>query len=303
MANWSEILSEIIKDGSTQDLVRRKYLNKLAKLTHRNVIAYYSGWLQKPTAPNYYINDSDKNGFMNAVYKLDTSKGLDLILHTPGGETAATESIVDYLHSKFNKDIRVIVPQLAMSGGTMIACAAKEIIMGKQSSLGPIDPQLKGASASGVLEEFTQAIAEVQSDPSKAPIWQQIVAKYPIAFVGDCQKSINWSESMTRNWLETCMFNGDTTVATKTRIDNIITGLGNGVTLAHERHLSIEKCRKIGFGNKIISMETDNKLQDAILSVHHAFMLTFEQTPAVKIIENNTGNAYIQTLQTLLITK
>jgi len=73
---------------------------------------------------------------MLAINKLDRSKGLDLILHTPGGDIAATESLVDYLYSMFDKDIRVIVPQISMSDGTMIALASKEIVMGKHSNLG-----------------------------------------------------------------------------------------------------------------------------------------------------------------------
>ena len=77
---------------------------------------------------------------MTVVHKLDKQKGLDLILHTPGGETAATESLVDYLRSIFGTDIRAVIPQIAMSAGTTIACACKEIVMGKHSSLWPIDP-------------------------------------------------------------------------------------------------------------------------------------------------------------------
>lgn len=300
MANWNEILNELIRDGSTHDLIRRKYLKKLNKLTQRNIIAYYSGWLQKPNAPNLFINDSDKNGFMNACYKLDYSKGLDLILHTPGGETAATESIVDYLRSNFGTNIRVIVPQLAMSGGTMISCAAKEIIMGKQSSLGPIDPQLYGLAAHGVLEEFKQALDEVKADKDKIPIWQVIVSKYPATLIGECKKSINWSETMVKEWLNTGMFVNDTQATTK--INTIIKELGDhALTLSHARHLSEQKCRSIGL--KVYSMEKNDKLQDAILSVHHAFMLTFDGTPAVKIIENHNNNAYIQTLQTLIVRK
>jgi len=300
MANWNEILNELIRDGSTHDLIRRKYLKKLNRLTQRNIIAYYSGWLQKPNAPNLFINDSDKNGFMNACYKLDYSKGLDLILHTPGGETAATESIVDYLRSNFGTNIRVIVPQLAMSGGTMISCAAKEIIMGKQSSLGPIDPQLYGLAAHGVLEEFKQALDEVKADKDKIPIWQVIVSKYPATLIGECKKSINWSETMVKEWLNTGMFVNDTQATTK--INTIIKELGDhALTLSHARHLSEQKCRSIGL--KVYSMEKNDKLQDAILSVHHAFMLTFDGTPAVKIIENHNNNAYIQTLQTLIVRK
>ena len=126
MPSWHSILEEIQHRGSIHDVIRREYLAKLHSVTGRNVIVYYSGWLQKPGVPAH-VNDGDKNGFMTAVHKLDRSKGLDLLLHTPGGETAATESIVDYLHSMFGTNIRAIVPQIALSAGTMIACAAKRL--------------------------------------------------------------------------------------------------------------------------------------------------------------------------------
>ena len=70
----------------------------------------------------------------------------------------------------FGIDIRVIVPQIAMSGGTMIACSSKEILMGKQSSLGPIDPQYRGVSAQGVLSEFKKAQEDVKQDKAAASL-------------------------------------------------------------------------------------------------------------------------------------
>ena len=138
MGNWNDILKEV-QNTDTQsqyDKVRRKYLASLAKYTKRNVVAYYSAWLSKRQANNIDINDSDMEGFMTCVHQMDCGKGLDLVLHTPGGDPTAAEAIVNYLRDKFKDDIRVIVPQLAMSAGTMIACAGKEIVMGKQSSLG-----------------------------------------------------------------------------------------------------------------------------------------------------------------------
>lgn len=165
MAGWDEILREIQTTPGNFDVVRRKYIHNLFELTGRNVIAYYSGFLTKSTAPNTDINDGDMSGFMNALKDIDTSKGLDLIMHTPGGSPTAAESIVKYLRTKFNSDIRIIVPHMAMSAGTMIACAGKEIIMGKHSSLGPIDPQLNGIPAYDILNMFTQARAELTNDP------------------------------------------------------------------------------------------------------------------------------------------
>lgn len=77
MPNWNEVLEEIRQEQQRNpnvnplDTVRRKYLNKISLLTCRNTIAYYSGWLQKPMAPDTAINDKDKSGFMLAINKLD----------------------------------------------------------------------------------------------------------------------------------------------------------------------------------------------------------------------------------------
>jgi ATP-dependent protease ClpP protease subunit len=293
MPNWNELLVEVseIKQPGPYDVVRRKYLGLLQQKTGRNVIIYYSGWLQKQGAPGTEINDEDKEGFMTTVNGLDRRLGLDLVLHTPGGGAAATESLVDYLRSLFGTDIRAFVPQLAMSGGTMIACACKLIVMGKESSLGPIDPQVNGVPADGVIEEFQRARDEIAKNKDTIPLWQPIIAKYPPTFVGNCQKAVDWSQSLVRSWLESGMF-GDQTLQTGD-FDRILEGLGNhALTLSHERHLSADTCRQLGL--KILKLEEDQELQDAVLSVHHACMLTFMATQAVKIIENHKGTAFIK---------
>ena len=197
MPSWNEILNEINSNTLPQqfDIVRRKYLAKVSEITGRNTIAYYSAFLQKPAAPGIEINDDDRNALMNMVYQIDRSKGLDLILHTPGGSIAAAESFVDYLKKIFGNDIRAIVPQIAMSAGTMIACACQSIVMGKQSNLGPIDPMYNGISSYGVIEEFERAKREVKQDPNTIPIWQTILSKYNPSFIGDCEKAIKWSNS------------------------------------------------------------------------------------------------------------
>jgi ClpP class serine protease len=300
MANWKDILNELKESGSTHDIIRRKYLMELQKITKRNVIAYYSGWLQKKIKElqgELGINDNDKNGFMTAIHKLDPKKGLDLILHTPGGEVAATESIIDYLTKKF-PDIRVIVPQLAMSGGTMIACAANKIVMGKQSSLGPIDPQFNGIAAHGILEEFKQAHKEIKKDNSKIAVWQPIINKYHPTLIGECQKAVKWSKEIAEKALSERMLKD--TPNKKRVIAKILKELtSHSITLSHSRHLSDEKCKELGL--VIEQLEDEQKFQDAVLSIHHAFMHTLTATPAFKIIENHLGTAYIQTMQSLIV--
>lgn len=294
MPDWNELLNELsrLNAQATQrhDLVRRRYLAGLHNFTKRNVIIYYSAWLQKIGASAIAsIDDGDKVGFMTTIHGLDRDKGLDLILHTPGGEMAATESIVDYLRSMFD-DIRAVVPQLAMSGGTMIACACRSILMGKQSSLGPIDPQLNGMAAHGIIEEFKKAYEEMTKNPVGIPLWQPIIAKYEPTLIGECEKAIKWSQEMVKEWLVSGMLKGQENKEAKA--DKIIEELGDhALTKSHSRHLSASRCEEIGLD--IEYMEEDQALQDAILSVHHACMHTLSATSTVKLIENHDGKAYV----------
>lgn len=294
MPNWSEIIVEIQQeqaknpDKNPLDTVRRKYLRKVFEITGRNTIAYYSGWLQKPQAADTAVNDKDKSGFMLAINKLDRSKGLDLILHTPGGDIAATESLVDYLYAMFDKDIRVIVPQISMSAGTMIALSSKEIMMGKHSNLGPIDPQMGGLACQAVLDEFKQAKEDIKTNPQSAPLWQVIIGKYHPTFLGACKQAIDWSEKMVQGWLENNMCSDE-----PSKVANIIrTFADHNRQKSHSRHISKKECLAIGL--KIADLEADQDLQDAVLTTHHAFMHTFSNTFCVKIIENHNGIAYVE---------
>jgi ClpP class serine protease len=191
MPNWHDVLNELQQMGSPFDVLRRKYIKELHKHTGRNVICYYSGWLQKKGIEEVAVNDSDKNGLMTVITGLNVKKGLDLVLHTPGGDTAATESIVDYIYKEFGNDIRCFVPQMAMSAGTMMACACKEIWMGKQSSLGPIDPQYRGLPAHAIIEEFKRVVFDIQKDPRLIPVWQPIIAKYEHGKFPACKYSFS----------------------------------------------------------------------------------------------------------------
>jgi len=266
------------------------YIKNLNKITGRNIIVYYSGWLTNNNHGNS-INDFDKNGFMSVVHELNFNDGLDLLLHTPGGSVSATESIIDYLHEIFGTNIRAIVPQMAMSGGTMIACSCKEIVMGKQSSLGPIDPQLNGLPAHGIIGEFERAKQEIFDDPSSIPLWQTVIGKYHPTYIEECYKAIDWSEEILENSLKKCMFKDDP--KSEKKIERIKNELGSHeVTKAHDRHINPKKCKKMGL--KITMMEDDDKLQDAILSVHHACINLMNKEPISKIIMNQNEKVFIQ---------
>jgi hypothetical protein len=229
-------------------------------------------------------------GLMAAVNKLDKSKGLDLILHTPGGEIGATEQIVFYLRNVFKNDIRAIVPQMAMSAGTMIALSTREILMGLYSSLGPIDPQVSGAPAHAILEEFREIKKAYAESPKEAPAWVPILQKYTPTLIGACEKAIELAETMVGTWLQTNMFANEEYAGDKAI--GVLNALGSHKrTLTHGRHINIEEARKLGL--KISALEDNRDLQDAILSLHHCYTVTFSLTPAGAIIENHLGMRFI----------
>lgn len=304
MPNWREVLEEIKtrqQAGTPQgvnafDLVRREYLLKLHQHTGRNVIAYYSAFLSKRNV-DPEINDEDKNGFMMAVHQLDRSKGLDLILHTPGGSIAATQSLVYYLQQMFDKNIRAIVPQIAMSAGTMIACSCREILLAKHSNLGPIDPQLGGVPTRGVVLEFREACKEVKADPSRIPIWQSIIGKYPPTFLSQCDNAWRWSNSFVREQLESVMFQGEPDAKEKARqvVRKLTDYRGNRT---HERHIHFEEAEQIGL--KVKRVEDDQDFQDLLLTVHHCFMHSLMNTASYKIIENHLGAAFVKQAQQVM---
>jgi membrane-bound ClpP family serine protease len=308
MPNWNEVLAELQSNNKgPHDHIRLKYLSKLHAHTGRNVLIYYSGWLQKPhirqgPGVELGITDADKTGFMTCSHQMDRAKGLDLILHTPGGDVAATESVIDYLHSLYAGDIRAIVPQMAMSGGTLIALSCKEILMGRHSSLGPIDPQISGMPAQGILEEFALAAKEIKQDSSRVGVWQPIIAKYWPTLITSSKHAIDWSDSLLRRYLTQCMFKGDAPKIRAKKIKKIANLLGKQTTSkSHNRHINPDTARALGIN--VVNLESDQELQEHVLTLHHTLTHSFTHTNAIKIIENHAGIAYVNQISVAAPTK
>ena len=222
---------------------------------------------------------------MEVVCGLDRSKGLDLILHTPGGDLAATESIVTYLKRMFHDDIRAIIPQISMSAGTMISMSCKSIIMGEQSSLGPIDPQMGGLACQAVLDEFKDAIKQISSDPSSLGLWQVIVSKYRPTDLTACQNAVKWAEKLATDWLTQANPN----VSIKKVLDVF---LNHKHSFSHAKHMSKQECKDAGLN--ILDLEADQQMQDAVLSLHHCYMIYFDKFLVSKVVENQQNGSYIQ---------
>lgn len=297
MPDFQGIATEIqgIRFPSPSDIVRKKYTEALFNLTSRNVILYYSAWQQKPGLPTG-IDDFDMNGFMSVIHGLDKTIGVDLILHTPGGNLAATEAIGEYLKKTFCNNIRVFVPHLAMSGGTLLSFMATEIFMGTHSSLGPIDPLFDGKPAHGVIDEFQRAIDDVKNDPVTIEVWKHIIAQYSPTFIGECRNAMAWSDEIATRWLKESMFSSSPAKDRDKKIEKIVKYFGDHIeTKSHGRHFMADQCKKLGLN--VTFLEDKKDLQDIVLSIHHACVYAMSGPQIVKMIENHLGKTHAMVKQ------
>jgi ClpP class serine protease len=88
-----------------------------------------------------YIDIDDSEQLLRAIRMTPPEMPIDLLLHTPGGLVLASDQIA-YALKRHDGRVTVIVPHYAMSGGTLVALAADEILMDPDAVLGPVDPQL-----------------------------------------------------------------------------------------------------------------------------------------------------------------
>jgi len=108
-----------------------------------------------------YIDINDSEDVIRACVMTDPEVPLDLVLHTPGGLVLAATQIARAIRERKGK-VTVFVPHYAMSGGTLIALAADEIVMSSHAVLGPIDPQLGQFPAASLLKAVSRKpVAEV----------------------------------------------------------------------------------------------------------------------------------------------
>jgi ClpP class serine protease len=124
--------------------------SRVILLVHRQETMRFLGF---PIARFIDINDSEE--VLRAIQMTDDDVALDIVLHTPGGLVLAALQIARAIHEHKAKTT-VFVPHYAMSGGTLIALAADQIIMSMHAVLGPIDPQLGQSPAASLIKVVEQ---------------------------------------------------------------------------------------------------------------------------------------------------
>ncbi|NJL49319.1 MAG: hypothetical protein HC929_20075 [Leptolyngbyaceae cyanobacterium SM2_5_2] len=175
-----------------------------------------------------FINIEDSEQILRAIRLTPSTVPIDLVLHTPGGLVLATEQIARAL-IRHGAKVTVFIPHYAMSGGTMLAMAADEIVMDENAVLGPVDPQLGNVAAASILKVLENKPIEKIDD--------QTLITADVA-----RKAINQVQRFVRTLLE------DTFPRQKvqpTDIDKIIDRLTTG-QVTHDYPITVEEATEIG---------------------------------------------------------
>ena len=135
--------------------LRQLLISDIEQETGRSLVVYFA-------SADAGINHQDAEDLYEVMEAIEKNKGIDLYLQTRGGSVDATEKIIRFLRGRFG-NYRVIVPNWAKSGGTLIALAAERIIMGTMSELGPIDPQYFDPKYGAVACELLENAKEIPS--------------------------------------------------------------------------------------------------------------------------------------------
>jgi ClpP class serine protease len=151
------VLKQRFLEASRQRLiakVERRRKSRVILLVHRQEMMSILGF---PVLR--YIDVNDSEDVLRAIHLTDPAVPLDIVLHTPGGLVLAALQIARAIHKHKGK-VTAFVPHYAMSGGTLIALAASEIVMSEYAVLGPVDPQLGQHPAASILKAVSKKPVE-----------------------------------------------------------------------------------------------------------------------------------------------
>lgn len=145
------VISDVMTEQQQGHPTRKKLFANLETELKRPVLTYFTSF-KYPVM----IDDIDADMIEGVLQKMDLSKGLVLIINSPGGDGLAAERIINLCRNySGTKDFEVIVPGKAKSAATMICFGARKIIMSKNSELGPVDPQLTIEEENGIVKRFS----------------------------------------------------------------------------------------------------------------------------------------------------
>lgn len=250
-------------------------------MTSRRLLVYVS-------SPDGAISDEDIVPFTDLLYKLEADAPVDLLLQTPGGDIDKAEKLVFLLRARASH-VRVIVPESAKSAGTLIACAANDIMMSDTSELGPIDPQVFMVTPSGKemyrpAHSFLAGLRQIQSQVDEtgklSPVFFPLLQHLDPALIDYCDKAITRSKTFAQKWLSL------TQCEDKQKAAQIAERLADANHYeSHGAVINYEEAREIGLSVTYKTM--DDPLWERLWRLYCLYEIVIRQEGKRKVFESS----------------
>ncbi len=201
-----------------------------------------------------YIDINDSEAVLRAIKMTDDEVPIDLILHTPGGLVLAAGQIAHAL-KKHPAKVTAFVPHDAMSGGTLIALVANEIVMDDNAMLGPVDPQLGQQPTASILKVLERKpISEIEDDT--------------IILAGISEKAIQQVKAIGAGLLNERIG--------AERAEQLATQLSTGVW-THDYPITVEEARELG-------LPVSTEMPKEVYRLKGLYPQTAQRRPSVEYI-------------------
>lgn len=227
MAKLYPVIQQVLAEENQGHETRRKLFSKLEMALGKPVVSFFTSF-------NFpvMIEDADADMLEGVLQKIDLSKGLILLLSSPGGLSLSAERIINICRYYSKKDgYWVIVPNKAKSAATMICFGASKIIMTPTSELGPIDPQLttsengivKRYSVHNIVKSYEDLFSKaIKEDGNLQPYLQQL-SNYDARDIEEYRAALSLSEDIAIRTLASGMMEGRSTDEIKNSIEIFLT--------------------------------------------------------------------------------
>jgi hypothetical protein len=265
--NSRPVISKVLGEEFQEPGTRRQLLVDLEEELKRPIISFFTSF-RYPVM----IEDKDVDILEGILQKMDLSKGICLVINSPGGDGLSAERIINLCRS-YSKtgEYWAIVPGKAKSATTMICFGASKIIMGPVSELGPIDPQFttyeegmpKWFSVYNIVKSYEGLFRRAVKEKGNLEPYLQQLAKYDEREIKECKAALSLSEDIAIQTLASGMMKKFSKDKIKKRIKIFLTPER---TKTHGRPIYRDEARRCGLN--IDSRDVNSKVWEVIYELY-----------------------------------
>lgn len=282
------VIAQVMEEQKQGHSTRVRLFSVLERLLKRPVVAFFTSF-RFPVM----IEDGDVDILEGVLQKTNLSNGLALMISSPGGDGIAAERVLN-LCRKFSgtNEFWAMVPSRAKSAATMICFGASKIVMGPNSELGPVDPQItvkegntyKRFSACNVVESYDELFRDAVGTKGNLQPFLQQLSNYDARDIKELRAAISLSEDISIKSLASGMMKGTSPSKIKNKIGVF---LSPKITKAHGRPIYPVEAKSCG-----LRVEETNPGTRQWLLIYELYLRlnNLVSTHASKCIETKTSS-------------